>query len=229
MSQNAHKLDLRVTASDGPRMEKTTKHQCREKENNPAQVSNQVAEGKIKVMYTNADVLTNKIDLMKARCQVESPKVVAINEVKPKNQRFKVLPAEFNMEELGFDMFPNNIDEDRGRGQLLFVSKDLKAKRVYFESHFEEVTCVKVDLKNKDKLLIVLIYRSPNSDERNNSYLNKLIDEACKIGTSHLLLLGDFNYKTIDWRSSFSEDKTEMAFLDKVIESGLLYISMLNK
>lgn len=205
-SSNAQRMGLRKDAGEhDTQTEHTSKH----------------SEGKIKVMYTNADVLTNKIDLMKARCQSDLPQIVAINEVKPKNQRFKVLPAEFNMKELGYDMFDNNIEEVRGRGQILYVSKELNAKRVYFESHFEEVVCAKVDLKNKDKLLIVLIYRSPNSEDRNNSYLNALIEEACKLGTSHMLIMGDFNYKSIDWRSSFSEDVTEMAFVDKIIENGL--------
>ena len=70
---------------------------------------------KIKVMYTNADVLTNKIDLLAARIKAELPQIIGINEVKPKYQRFKVLPAEFNMEELGFDMFVNNIEEEQGK------------------------------------------------------------------------------------------------------------------
>ena len=172
-------------------------------------------------MYTNADVLTNKMDLLKARCQIEVPQIVAINEVKPKNQRYNVLPAEFNMDDLGYDMFVNNIEENRGRGQAMYVTKELHAKRVYLESKFEEAVCVKVDLKNKDKLLIVLIYRSPNSENRNNSYLNELMTEVCKLGMSHLLMLGDFNFKNIDWRSSFSEDASEMDFLDHMIDCGL--------
>ena len=198
-------------------------------ENEPIRVATDISppsddkgkEGSIKVMYTNADVLTNKLDLLKARCQIESPQIVGVNEVKPKNQRYKVLPAEFNMKELGFDMFENNIIEDRGRGQVLYVSKELNAKRVYLDSQFEEATVVKVDLRNKDKLLIVLVYRSPNSEDKNNSNLNSLIDEVSKFRATHLLIMGDFNYGSIDWRSSFSQDATEMAFLDQIIDSGL--------
>ena len=65
----------------------------------------------IRVLYTNADVLTNKIDLLRARCQAEIPSIGAVNEVKLKNSRFKVFLVEFNMEDLGYDMFPNNIEE----------------------------------------------------------------------------------------------------------------------
>ena len=60
----------------------------------------------IKVMYTNADVLTNKMDLLRSRCLVELPQIVGVNEVKPKNCRYTaVIPAEFNLVDLGLDMF----------------------------------------------------------------------------------------------------------------------------
>lgn len=176
---------------------------------------------KLKVMYTNADVLTNKIDLLRARCRLELAKIIGINEVKPKNQRFKVFPAEFNLEDLNLEMFSNNVEEEGGRGQLLYVSKELNAKRVYLESRFEEVLCVKVNLQNKDKLLIMLIYRSPNSTTSNNAMLNDLVEKACKFGASHLLMMGDFNYPGIDWQTSFSDEETEMAFVDKIMDSGL--------
>ena len=175
----------------------------------------------IRVLYTNADVLTNKIDLLRARCQAELPSIVAVNEVKAKNSRFKVFRAEFNVEDLGYDMFPNNIEENVGRGQLMYVSKELNAKGVYFESSFEEVTCVKIDLENNDKLMVMLMYRSPDSTDTNNLLMNNFIDKACKSGASHLLSLRDYNFPKIDWKSSFSNDPTEIAFVDKLFEHGL--------
>ena len=146
---------------------------------------------------------------------------MGINEVKPKNHRYDIFSAEFNLEDIGMDMFPNNIEENHGRGQILYVAKELGAKRVYFDSRFQEVTCVKINLKNKDKLLIVLVYRSPSSTELNNTYLNQLVEEASKYESSHLLLLGDFNYGHIDWKACFSDDATEMAFVDQLVDSGL--------
>lgn len=221
---NTHTEKRKVVTQPAARQEGSCNTRLRNSnestQNEKQQTQQNREEGMVKAMYTNADVLTNKIDLLKTRCQAELPQIVAINEVKPKNQRYKVLPAEFNMDELGYDMFPNNILEDHGRGQLLYVSKELDAKRVYLDSNFEEATCVKVDLRNKDKLLIILIYRSPSSEDRNNTYLNELLTEASKFGASHLLLLGDFNFKNIDWRSSFSEDETEMKFLDRLIDNG---------
>ena len=176
---------------------------------------------KLNVMYTNADVLTNKIDLLKTRCLAELPHIVGVNEVKPKNMKNKLYAAEFNLDEIGFDMFDNNIEEEKGRGQLLFVSKDFKAKRVYMNTAFEETTCVKIDLNNQDKLLVVLIYRSPNSAERNNKLLNDLVKETCSLGASHILIMGDFNYGSVDWETMYSDDEVEMTFLDSLINEGL--------
>ena len=48
---------------------------------------------RIKVLYTNADQLTNKIELLRSRCKHEEPNVIGINEVKPKNNRYPVNPA----------------------------------------------------------------------------------------------------------------------------------------
>ena len=172
-------------------------------------------------MYTNADVLTNKMDLLKSRCLAERPHIVGVNEVKPKNLKSKLYSAEFNLEEIGMDMFANNIEEDIGRGQVLYVDKDFKAKRVYLNTVFEETICIKIDLNSQEKLLVVLIYRSPNSSEGNNKLLNDLMKETCKFGANQILLMGDFNYGSVDWETLFSEDDTEMTFLDTLVEEGL--------
>ena len=43
------------------------------------------------------------------------------------------------------------------------------------------------------------IYRSPNSVRDNTEQLNKLIQEIGDLKVSHKLLMGDFNYRDIDW------------------------------
>ena len=153
--------------------------------------------------------------------KTELPDIIGINEVKPKRTKSQLFPDEFNLERLGYDMFPNNIEEDNGRGQILYVSKKLKAKRVYFDSEFEEVTCAKIDLNNQDKLLVVLVYRSPSCTERNCEHLNQLVNAASDSNSSHLLMMGDFNYKFIDWETTFSEIAVEQTFLDNLVDKGL--------
>ena len=79
----------------------------------PASVDGYI--NRIKVLYTNANQLTNKIELLRSRCKHEEPTVIGINEVKHKNNRYPVNAAEFKLEDLNYDMFKKNT----GRGLLL--------------------------------------------------------------------------------------------------------------
>ena len=45
----------------------------------------------IKVLYTNADQLANKIKLLRKRCKHKEPNVIGINEVKPKKTDFRLM------------------------------------------------------------------------------------------------------------------------------------------
>ena len=126
-----------------------------------------------------------------------------------------------NSNDLNYEMF-HNIDTNTGRGQILYISESLNPKQIYMKTAFEEATFAKINLKNNDQLLIGLIYRSPNSLESNNTLLIDLIEEISCFGATHTLVMGDFNFRTIDWVSSFSEDETETTFIDKLFEKGLV-------
>ena len=126
------------------------------------------------------------------------------------------------MNSLQYKMFDNNIENDTGRGQCLYVPTNLGATQVYFKNSFEEAVFVSIDLKGSDKLMVGLVYRSGSGDEENNRNLNELTTTVCNSGYSHILLMGDYNYKDIDWELFHSDDKTELMFVDCVIENGLV-------
>ena len=48
-------------------------------------------------------------------------------------------------------------------------------------------------------MLIGCIYRSPNSSINSMLELGKLLEVACSYGCSHLCIMGDFNFKEINW------------------------------
>ena len=60
-------------------------------------------------------------------------------------------------------------------------------------------------------LLIGTIYTSPNSDESNNNKLNLLLDEINKSNFKNVLIMGDFNFKDIDWKTRTSKLGPESA------------------
>ena len=53
-------------------------------------------------------------------------------------------------------------------------------------------------MSDKTSLHILCLYRSPNSSPENNNLLNQLILNTSLIGEK-LLILGDFNFPTINW------------------------------
>jgi endonuclease/exonuclease/phosphatase family metal-dependent hydrolase len=125
------------------------------------------------------------------------------------------------LEDIGYEMFEMNLENKLGRGQLMYVEKNMNPKQVYIEGRFQEMLLVEIKLNGSDKLLIALIYRSPSSDEENNKQLNDAMNSLCKLGYSHLLLTGDFNYKNINWEYMTAEGDTENRFLDTTLENCL--------
>ena len=79
------------------------------------------------------------------------PKIIALQEVKPKNFKFARTKAEYNLE--GYEFIYRNLEkQDNGRGLLVCISSDIHYTPV-FEQEFIEYLSVKVNLSNKDTLL----------------------------------------------------------------------------
>lgn len=64
---------------------------------------------------------------------------------------------------------------------------------------FREAIVVTVQFQNDVKATIALIYRSPNSSKDNSENLNSLINCLSTSNHSNLIILGDFNFKRIEW------------------------------
>ena len=75
-----------------------------------------------------------------------------ITEALPKNSRYSTSKAEFNLE--GYDLFPEKFPIQDTRGILVYIKQDLKAVEVNIDQDFKECVLVKVNLRNRDKLLV---------------------------------------------------------------------------
>ena len=83
--------------------------------------------------------------------------------------------------------------------RCLNIYKCLKVVAINFsELDYQEYLYCKLSSKNSGLLHILCIYRSPNSTIENSNNLNSLISDFSKL-KGHLLILGDFNYPTINW------------------------------
>ena len=56
-------------------------------------------------------------------------------------------------------------------------------------------------MKDADKLLLGVVYRSPNCPKENHDHLRTLLENASELGTSHILVVGNFNYSKINWKA----------------------------
>ena len=113
----------------------------------------------------------------------------------------------------------------------------LKQLLLYVHSELSPVPCVKLNeagvdnsiwctipLSNTDKLLVGVVYRAPSSPHDNNQRLLTIINNLNNINVSHILLMGDFNFPSIDWSECIclsGESSLAFSFLDAVQDSFL--------
>ncbi len=64
----------------------------------------------------------------------------------------------------------------------------------------KEATCLEVELRGGDKLLLRCVYRSPNSSDENNEAINNVIYPTCSKAYTHIYLMAsDFSAPHINW------------------------------
>ena len=159
----------------------------------------------LKIFYTNADQLTNskKRELNEVVIK-EQPDIIAICEVKPKNGKKERLIQDYSIEGYS-EPYETNATNNVGRGIVVLVHESLKnlVLEIKLNSKFQEVCLIEVKLEGTDSLLFGCIYRSPTSTPTspiNNANLNLLLKEiATTKQYSHKCIVGDFNYRDINW------------------------------
>ncbi|XP_069140986.1 uncharacterized protein [Argopecten irradians] len=83
----------------------------------------------------------------------------------------------------------------------------------------DDQLCCIINLLGNDRLLLCTIYRSPNSTATGNLKLLNLLDQIYLNNSSHKLIVGDFNFKQIDWTSYTSNSGVQhpsSLFISKV-------------
>ncbi len=169
-------------------------------------------------LYTNADTLTNKRDELNDRIKEHDPSIVCITEVKPKHMKGNLQNSEFSLKDKGYEHFPLNIENDTGRGMVIYTKQYLHVTRVNPQNNFSEVVLLEIELRKNDKLLLGCFYRSGSGSTQNNTQMIQLIHNIARKNYSHLCLVGDFNYPSINWNTwhpgNENEDSDESNFID---------------
>ena len=177
----------------------------------------------IQVMFTNADQLSpsKKVELQE-RILKEKPLIIGVCEMKPKNKKKQYAQADYDIPD--YTLHHVHLDSDLGRGVAVYThtSFDKSAVQIEPDLQYEEACILEVRLRGGDLLLFACIYRSPTHtdiSEANNNRLNSLVQCISNKNYSHICLVGDFNYRNINWdkmTTSHNENSTEAKFLDTV-------------
>ena len=168
----------------------------------------------LRILYTNADQLPNKLTELKSRVELEKPHIIIITEVNHKRSTNPDV-AIFNLN--GYHLYQKNVSL-QGRGIIIYVHQILKDTiEISAETDFSEHKLLSVKVGNNADLLIAAIYRSDSGSNQNNLNLLNLLKEINMLKHTHKLIIGDFNYKHIDWNTWFTpknENSDEQLFID---------------
>ena len=101
-----------------------------QKPHRTAQISN------LHCYYTNADQLNNKLNELKLIVMDQEPDVIAITEVKPKNNRYQVSEADYIIP--NYKIWHTNIDNNSGRGIIIYTKENLSCQEIIVCDNFQE-------------------------------------------------------------------------------------------
>ena len=99
----------------------------------------------------------------------------------------------------GYNTNQVNVDNNNGRGIIVYTSVKIEVNDIVPATQTEEVIILELKLSKRTNLILVALYRSPNSPNDNNLKISELMEEIDKIPDPHLIL-GDFNLPSIKWK-----------------------------
>jgi len=127
----------------------------------------------------------------------------------------------------GYQQFVNpRFIGKKFRGTLLFIRNGIEAEsyeKLNLISSQDACWC-EVKMSKNETVLVGLVYRSPNSGNENNIKLNELMVAVGNENHVKKVVMGDFNYKDIDWNhwvSSAPETHVSHEFIESVRDSFL--------
>ena len=136
-------------------------------------------DGFLKIFYTNADNLMNKLDELKVRSYDKNYDIIIITEVYPKfgdSRETQNVELQIN----GYNLYSSRVEKN-SRGVIIYVKETIRSDKNIVLTNYDlnESVWVNIYLKNEQKLLIGGIYRSPNSSPENTIKMIDLINIAC--------------------------------------------------
>ena len=182
------------------------------------------SEQQTKILFSNADQMNaSKFLELQQIIKHEKPLVVAICEAKPKNSNKARSEQDYQLQD--YMLHPVNLsNESPGRGIAVYTHDSISKSvaQISLNTKFNENCLLEIHLRGGDMLLFACLYRSPTPSETsevNNNNLNILMKEISTKKYSHRCIVGDFNFKDINWSSWTSchnSESTEEKFIETI-------------
>ena len=171
----------------------------------------------LKVYYTNCRSVRNKMDLLKGISCVEKPDIIALTETWL-NSAGRDFKTEFEIE--GYNVFNKDREGRNGGGVAIFVRDSLSS---YVNTKIRsddgnETLWVEI-INGRDKLLLGCIYRPPDLSRHKSALILNELSEAAKY--KNVVIMGDFNYRDIDWDNNVGGSIDSEEFVNVVSDSFL--------
>ena len=158
--------------------------------------------------------MPNKLTELKSRVEIEKPHIIVVTEV---NHKRNIKPDTVIYNLHGYEIYHKNVSV-QGRGIIIYVHQSIQdTTEITAKTEFEEYKLVSVKIDKSTDVLIAAIYRSDSGTSQNNANLLTLLKEINQMKQSHKLVVGDFNYKHINWdtwSTSKNESSDEQSFIN---------------
>ena len=172
----------------------------------------------VKVLYTNIDSITNKVQRFKDRVTKICPHIICITETKlnPSDKTedyFKIK---------NYNSFRKDRTSNGGGGVIILVSDHLCSEEIHYETWLDTEVIACMIKTGAKKLLCACIYRPPRSPPNYNRQVETVITSLSNTVADQYLICGDFNYPKIDWTNhtvNSSDVSDEQQFYDAVQSS----------
>jgi hypothetical protein len=147
---------------------------------------------------------TDKLNELKTVIEEQHPLIIGITEVFPKNQSNMVDMDKLLMIE-NYELYRRveGTTERRDRGTYLYIHNTLESTTCdsLMDHDFQESVWCNIKLEKNCKMLVGCVYRSPTTSDENNEKLLQLMRAASEVKADYLVVMGDFNWKEIDWNT----------------------------
>ena len=155
----------------------------------------------MKVLYSNVDCLTNKmndIKLLIFENQKNKPDIILLTEINAKNFKYSFTENELKLP--GYKLYSKNIGIKNRRGIVVYVNDTINViECTNIDTKFEEQILLEIINKQTKNIYISCIYRSPNSEVLNDNLLYEYIKLITNKNNNDVLIVGDFNLPHINW------------------------------